>query len=105
MRMIEASRNLAENSIFKCPTAECLVPTYLGKYLGENVEPVTDLIFCNSRLNILQLAIINSSALNVGIHVSLSDLVSSVSMPRSGIAGLYGSSISRFFKESPHCSP
>ena len=36
------------------------------------------------------LAIINSAAINIGVHVSLSDLVSSVSMSRSGIAGSYG---------------
>ena len=42
------------------------------------------------------LAIINSTAMNIGVHVSLSDLVSSVCMPRSGIAGSYGSSSSRF---------
>ena len=35
------------------------------------------------------LAIINSAAMNVGIHVSLSILVSSVCMPSSGIAGSY----------------
>ena len=40
------------------------------------------------------LAIINSAVMNTGVHVSLSDLVSSVCMPRSGIAGSYGSSIS-----------
>ena len=40
------------------------------------------------------LAIINSAAMNIGVHVSLSDLVSLVCMPRSGIAGSYGSSIS-----------
>ena len=51
------------------------------------------------------LAIINSAAMNIGVHVSLSGLVSSVCMPRRGIAGSYGSSISSFFKESPHCSP
>ena len=51
------------------------------------------------------LAIINSAAMNTGVHVCLSDLVSSVCMPRSRIAGSYGSSISSFFKESPHCSP
>ena len=28
--------------------------------------------------------------MNIGVHVSLSDLVSSVCMPRSGIAGSYG---------------
>ena len=51
------------------------------------------------------LAIINSAAMNSGVHVSLLDLISSVCMPRSGIPGSYGSSISCFFKESPHCSP
>ena len=40
------------------------------------------------------LAIINSAAMNIGVHVSLSDLVSLVCMPRSGIAGSYGSSSS-----------
>ena len=35
------------------------------------------------------LAMINSAAMNIGVHVSLSDLVSSVCMPRSGIAGSY----------------
>ena len=51
------------------------------------------------------LAMINSAAMNTGVHVSLSDLVSSVCMPRNGIAGSHGSSISSFFKKSPHCSP
>ena len=50
------------------------------------------------------LTIINCAAMNTGVHVSLSVLVSLVCMPRSGIAGSYGSSISSFFKESPHCS-
>ena len=44
------------------------------------------------------LAIINSAAMNIGVHVSLWDLVSSVCMPRSGIAGSYGSSISSFLR-------
>ena len=44
------------------------------------------------------LAMINSAAMNIGVHVSLSGLVSSVCMPRSGIAGSYGSSISSFFR-------
>ena len=39
------------------------------------------------------LAIINSAAMNIGVHMSLSDLVSSMCMPRSGIAGSYGSSV------------
>ena len=40
------------------------------------------------------LAIINSAAMNIGVHVSLSILVSLVYMSSSGIAGSYGSSIS-----------
>ena len=50
------------------------------------------------------LAIINSAVMNIGVHVSLSILVPLVYMPSSGIAGSYGSSISKFLKESPHSS-
>ena len=42
------------------------------------------------------MGIVNSAAMNVGVHVSLLILVSSVCMPSSGIAGSYGSSISSF---------
>ena len=45
------------------------------------------------------LAMTNSAAMNIGVHVSLSDLVSLVCMPRSGIAGSYGSSISSFLRD------
>ena len=48
------------------------------------------------------LAIINSAVMNIGVHVSLSDLVSSVCMPRSGIAGSYGSSNSSFLRRNLH---
>ena len=44
------------------------------------------------------LAIVNSAAMNIGVHVSLSILVFLVYMPSSGIAGSYGSSIYRFLK-------
>ena len=44
------------------------------------------------------LAIINSAAMNIGVHVSLSILVSSVCMPSSGVAGSYGSYISSFLR-------
>ena len=44
------------------------------------------------------LAVINSAAMNIGVHVSLSIRVSSVCMPSSGIAGLYGRSISSFLR-------
>ena len=44
------------------------------------------------------LAIINSAAMNNGVHVSLLILVSSVCVPSSGISGSYGSSISSFLR-------
>ena len=40
------------------------------------------------------LALINSAVMNIGVHVSLSDLVSSVCVPSSGIAGLYKAMLS-----------
>ena len=42
------------------------------------------------------LAIVNSAAMNNGMRVSLSILISSGYMPRSGIAGSYGGFIPRF---------
>ena len=44
------------------------------------------------------LAIINSAAVNSGIHVSFSILVSSGYMPRIGIAGSYGGFAPRFLR-------
>ena len=44
------------------------------------------------------LAIVNSAAVNSGIHVSFLILVSSGYMPRSGIAGLYGGFIHSFLR-------
>ena len=44
------------------------------------------------------LAIVNSAAMNIGVHVSVSILVSSVYMPNSGIVGSYRSSISSFLR-------
>ena len=43
-------------------------------------------------------AIVNSAVMNIGLHVSLSILVSSGHMPSSGIAGSYGSSIPSFLR-------
>ena len=43
-------------------------------------------------------AIVNSAVMTIGVHVSLSILVSSVCMPSSGIAGSYGSSIFSFLR-------
>ena len=48
------------------------------------------------------LAIVNSAAVNIGVHVSLSILVSLGYMPSCGIDGLYGSSIPSFFLRNLH---
>ena len=44
------------------------------------------------------LAIVNSAAMNIVVHVSFSILVSSGYMPRSGIAGSYGGFIPSFLR-------
>ena len=44
------------------------------------------------------LAIVNSAAMNTGVHVSLWFILLSVYMLRSGIAGSYGNSIFRFLR-------
>ena len=44
------------------------------------------------------LAIVNSAAINTGVRVSLSILVSLVCMPSSGIAGSYGDSVPSFLR-------
>ena len=44
------------------------------------------------------LAIVNSAAMNNGIHASLLILVSSGCMPRSGIAGSYGGFVPSFLR-------
>ena len=51
------------------------------------------------------LATVNSAAMNNGIHMSLSILVSSGHMPMSGIAGSYGGFIPSFLIESPYHLP
>ena len=44
------------------------------------------------------LAVRNSAAMTIGVHGSLSILVSSVCMPSNGITGSYGSSVSSFLR-------
>ena len=51
------------------------------------------------------LAIVNSTSVNIGVHMSFSIMVSSGYMPSSGITGSYSSFIPSDFKESPYCSP
>ena len=53
------------------------------------------------------LAVVNSAAMNIGVHVSflIRVFIFSGYITRSGIAGSYSSSIFSFFKEPPYCSP
>ena len=44
------------------------------------------------------LTVVNSAAMNTGVHVSFSMKVLSGYMPSSGIAGSYGSSVFSFLK-------
>ena len=44
------------------------------------------------------LAIVNSAAVNIGVHMSLSILVFLMCVPSNGIIGSYGSSISSFLR-------
>ena len=42
------------------------------------------------------LTIVNTAAMNIGVHVSFQIIVLSEYMPRSGIAGSYSKSVFRF---------
>ena len=44
------------------------------------------------------LAVVNSAAVNIGVHVSFQIMVFSGYMPRSGVAGSYGNSVFCFLR-------
>ena len=48
------------------------------------------------------LAIVNSAAMNIGVHVSFQIRVFSRYIPRTGIAGSHGNSMLSFLKASAH---
>ena len=52
----------------------------------------------DGHLGCFHVLVINSAAVSNGIHVSLSILVSSGYMPRSGVAGSYGGFITSFLR-------
>ena len=51
------------------------------------------------------LTIVNSAAMNIGVQMSLSVLVSSGYMPSSGVVRSYGGFTPNFFKESLYHLP
>ena len=51
------------------------------------------------------LAVVNSAAMNTGVHAYFGIIILSGYMPKSRIAGSDGSSIIHYFKEPPYCSP
>ena len=51
------------------------------------------------------LTIVNSFAVNIGVHVSFKIIVLSGYIPRSGITESHGNSIFSVFEEPPYCFP
>ena len=63
------------------------------------VPNLLDHSYINGHLDCLPvLAIVNTAAMNSGVHVSFQSMVFSGYMPRSGIAGSYSSSIFSFLR-------
>ena len=76
------------------------IPLYICSTVSLSIHLLMDILSC---FHIL--AIVNSAALNIGVHVSFSIMVSSGYLPSSGIVGSYGSfssSVLRNLHTVPH---
>ena len=65
-------------------------------FIHSSVDGHLDCLHALAVLLCGDLATVNSAAMNIGVHVSFWIMVFSGYMPRSGIAGSYGSSIFSF---------
>ena len=62
-------------------------------------------LICRGTFCFHVLVIVNSAAVNIGMHVSLQIIVLFGFMPRSGTAESYGNSMFSLFEELPYCFP
>ena len=72
-------------------------------FMAEHIVYMYHIFFNHSSVNghlgcFHVLAIVNSTAMNIGVHVSFQIIVFSGYMPRSGIAGSYDNSIFSFIR-------
>ena len=76
------------------------VDGHLGCYCprSQDIYIASRTCYCSRTSRFHVLAIVNSAAVNIEVHVSFSILVSSGYMPSSGITGLYGGFIASFLR-------
>ena len=92
------------HGITESDTTEQLILIYLHTHIYIHV---TSSLFVHLLMGIYidsVLAIVNNTALNIGVHISfqIRVFVFFKYIPRSGIAGSYGSSIFSFFEKPPY---
>ena len=93
MVLNESESEVAQSCLTLCTPVDCSLPgsSVYGIFQARVLEWVA-ISFSSFHV----LAIVKSAAMNTGVHVSLSVMVFSGYIPRSGIIGSYGSSIPSF---------
>ena len=71
------------------------IPLYICTTSSLSIPPLMEVVALGC---FHVLTILNSAAMNIGLHVSFQLMVFSGYMPRSGIAGSYGSSVFSFLR-------